>query len=113
MPEGAYVGDLTSGKYRIETPVGQINVYCDMETDGGGWTMVGHYRHPTSRNAPIGLANRDYAYFMKARSNEAFGRPEYVGDPDSEGAWATVQGQSGSVARAARWFHPPHSARAE
>jgi hypothetical protein len=38
-------------------------------------------------NAPDDLDNRDYAYFMKARNNEAYGRPEYIANPDSEGAW--------------------------
>ena len=87
VPDGAYTGDLLSGMYRITTPLGVINTYCDMETDGGGWTMVGHYRHPGRTNAPAGINNRDYAYFMRARQNQAFGRPEYVGDPNSEGAW--------------------------
>ena len=86
-PADAYTGDMLSGVYRVDTPVGEINVYCDMETDGGGWTMVGHYRHPGRSNAPAGIASRDYAYYMQARQNTTFGRPEYVADPDSQGAW--------------------------
>ena len=42
VPDGGDASTLVSGKYRIDTPNGRIVVYCDMETDGGGWTMLGH-----------------------------------------------------------------------
>ena len=58
-------------------------MYCDMETDGG-WTVIGHYRHPTTQNAPADLAFRDYAYFMKSRTNATYGRAEYIANPNSE-----------------------------
>jgi len=81
-PDGIYTID-PDGSGAIEP----FNCYCDMTTDGGGWTLVGHYRCPTTENAPDDLDNRDYAYFMKARNDLTYGKPEYIANPDSEGAW--------------------------
>lgn len=36
----SYTGDTGDGVYRIAIGASQVNVYCDMNTDGGGWTLV-------------------------------------------------------------------------
>jgi hypothetical protein len=52
-----YTGATGSGAYRIQPPGGDaITVYCDQETDNGGWTLVMKQASGSGYGSPLSVA---------------------------------------------------------
>jgi hypothetical protein len=66
FPTGkSYSGDVGDGVYRIQFAGEVHDVYCDMTTDSGGWTMwystSGVYHLATGSDTPIGYGTHGYS----------------------------------------------------
>lgn len=81
-----YAGDIGSGMYRINVAAGPLDVFCDMDSDGGGWTRVVQQFEATPVTTWTGGVNgASYvlsAAQIPAHTQVGFGKDDLASDVD-------------------------------
>lgn len=88
-----YVGDVGDGVYRIDAgDAGALDVLCDMQTDGGGWTLVSQARPSLSPGHDLCTAAAVDALTHDPTTVDA---PAKLSDAAINAVWADGTGDRG------------------